>query len=152
MPLGIPVATGERIHTRYDYREVFEKQAADILQPDLTHLGGIWNTRKLAATAETHYMLMAPHNVGGPVSTAAALHLDAVTPNFKIQEYFNDFAEAHVKQAATGLPEVIDGYFALPQGPGLGLEINEEMIAAHPRKEFHFNLFADDWHKRKVDE
>ena len=59
-------------------------------------------------------MLVAPHNVGGPVSTAAALHLAACTPNFKIQEHFNDFGEAYVKAAAPGVPEVVDGYFALP--------------------------------------
>ncbi|OUC07899.1 dehydratase, partial [Litorilinea aerophila] len=74
----------------------------------------------------------------------------ACTTNFKIQEYFNDFAEAYVKEAATGLPEVVDGYFALPSGPGLGLTLNEDVIRAHPQRELHFNLFAEDWHKRRV--
>jgi galactonate dehydratase len=146
--LGIPVATGERMHTMYEYRELFELQAADIIQPDITHFGGLLNTKKLAAWAETYYMLVAPHNVGGPVSTAAALHLAACTPNFKIQEHFNDFAEGYVKEAAPGLPEVEDGYFALPQGPGLGVTLDEDVIAAHPRQKVHFNLFAEDWHKR----
>jgi galactonate dehydratase len=149
-PLGIPIATGERIHTSYEYRELFELQAADIIQTDITHFGGILNTKKLAGWAANYYMLMAPHNVGGPYSTAAALHLDATLPNFKIQEYFNDFSEAFVKEAATGLPEVVDGYFALPTGPGLGLKLNEEVIAAHPQRKLHFNLFAEDWHKRSV--
>jgi galactonate dehydratase len=88
--------------------------------------------------------------VGGPVSTAAALHLAACTPNFKIQEYFNDFADPYVKAAATGLPEVVDGYFSLPTGPGLGVTVNEAAIHAHPRRHIHFNLFTDDWHKRKA--
>lgn len=145
---GIPVATGERMHTMYEYRELFELQAADIIQPDITHFGGILNTKKLAAWAETYYMLVAPHNVGGPVSTAAALHLAACTTNFKIQEHFNDFAEAYVKDAAPGLPEVVDGYFALPEGPGLGVTLDEDVLAAHPRQKVHFNLFAEDWHKR----
>ncbi len=149
-PLGIPVATGERLHTLYEYRELFELQAADIIQPDLTHFGGLLNLKKLAAWAEAYYVLVAPHNVGGPVSTAAALHLAACTPNFKIQEYFDDFAEAYVKEAATGLPEVVDGYFALPGGPGLGVALNEDVIREHPRQNIHFNLFADDWHKRKA--
>jgi galactonate dehydratase len=149
-PLGIPVATGERLNTLYEYRELFELQAADIIQPDITHFGGISNVKKLAAWAEAYYMLVAPHNVGGPVSTAAALHLAATLPNFKIQEHFNDFAEAYVKQAALGLPEVIDGYFALPQGPGLGVTLNEEVIRAHPMRKIHFNLFAEDWHKRRA--
>jgi galactonate dehydratase len=135
---------------RYDYQEVFDLQAADIIQPDVTHFGGIWETRKLAATAETHYILVAPHNTGGPVSTAASLHLAACTPNFKIQEYFNDFDEEWVKLAADGLPQVdpADGCFALPEGPGLGLTLNEDLIAEHPRQEVFFNLFAEDWHRR----
>ncbi|MBI5305472.1 MAG: mandelate racemase/muconate lactonizing enzyme family protein [Chloroflexi bacterium] len=146
--LGIPIATGERLHTLYEYRELFELQAADIIQPDITHLGGLSNTKKLAAWAEVYYVLVAPHNVGGPVSTAAALHLAACTPNFKIQEHFNDFAEEYVKAAAPGVPEVVDGYFALPQGPGLGVTLDEDVIRAHPRQQVHFNLFAEDWHKR----
>ena len=149
-PLGIPVATGERLNTIYEYRELFELQAADIIQPDITHCGGLLNVKKIAAGAEACYMLVAPHNVGGPVSTAAALHLAACTPNFKIQEHFNDFAEAYVKEAAPGLPEVVDGYFALPPGPGLGVKLNEDVIRAHPQQKIHFNLFAEDWHKRQA--
>jgi len=149
-PLGIPIATGERLHTPFEYRELFELQCADIIQTDITHFGGILNTKKLAAWANAYYMLIAPHNVGGPVSTAAALHLAASTPNFKIQEYFNDFGEAFVQEAATGLSKVVDGYFALPEGPGLGLTLNEDVIEAHPQRDVHFNLFAQDWHKRSV--
>jgi galactonate dehydratase len=147
-PLGVPIATGERMHTMYEYRELFELQAADIIQPDITHFGGILNTKKLAAWAEAYYMLIAPHNVGGPVSTAAALHLAACTPNFKVQEHFNDFAEAYVKEAAPGLPEVEDGHFSLPEGPGLGVTLDESVIEANPRQKVHFNLFSEDWHKR----
>lgn len=149
-PLGIPVATGERLHTTYEFRELFEKQAADIIQPDISHFGGILYTKKLAAWAEAYYILVAPHNVGGPISTAAALHLDACTHNFKIQEHFNDFAEAYVKQSAPGLPEVIDGYFALPTAPGLGVTLNEDVIREHPHADIHFNLFAEDWQKRQA--
>ena len=146
----IPIATGERIHTRYDYRQLFELQAADIIQPDITHFGGLLETKKLAAWAETYYMLVAPHNVGGPVSTAAALHLAACTPNFKIQEHFNDFAEDWVKATAPGNPEVKDGYFALPQGPGLGVKLDEEIVKAHPQQRIFFNLFAEGWHRRQA--
>ena len=146
--LGIPVATGERMHTMYEFRELFEMQAADIIQPDISHFGGILNTKKLAAWAEAYYVLIAPHNVGGPVSTAAALHLAACTTNFKIQEHFNDFGEDYVLAAAPGLPQVVDGYFSLPQGPGLGVTLDEDVIAANPRQHLHFNLFAEDWHKR----
>ena len=147
-PLGIPVATGERLNTMFDYRELFEKQAADIIQPDITAFGGLANAKRLAAWAETYYVLVAPHNVGGPVSTAAALHFAASTPNFKIQEFFNDFANADIMQAAPGVPPVVDGYFSLPEGPGLGVTLNEDYIKEHPRQQIHFNMFEDDWHRR----
>jgi galactonate dehydratase len=148
--ITIPVATGERIHTRYEYRQLFELQAADIIQPDISHFGGLLETKKLAAWADAYYLLVAPHNVGGPVSTAAALHFAASTPNFKIQEHFNDFAEGWVKQSAPGNPEVVDGYFALPQGPGLGVTLNEEVVREHPQQRIFFNLFAENWHFRQA--
>jgi galactonate dehydratase len=148
---GIPataVATGERIHQRGEYRELFELQAADVIQPDISHIGGLLESKKLAAWAESYYVTVAPHNVGGQINTAAALHLAACTTNFRIQEYFNDFADPWVRETAEGLPEVVDGYFALPEGPGLGLELNEEVIKAHPKRDVHFNLFAEGWEKR----
>ncbi len=148
--IAIPVATGERIHTRYDYRELFELQAADVIQPDITHFGGLLETKKLAAWAEAYYVLVAPHNVGGPVSTAAALHLAACMTNFKIQEHFNDFAEEWVKAAAPGNPDVVDGSFALPEGPGLGVKLDLDVLVEHPRRHVFFNLFAEDWHRRQV--
>jgi galactonate dehydratase len=147
-PLGVPVATGERIHTLHDYRELLELHAADILQPDIAHFGGILNTKKLAAWADAYYVLMAPHNVGGPIATAAALHLAACTPNFKIQENFNDFDEPYVLASAPGLPAVEDGYFPLPPGPGLGVTLDEAVVAEHPEQRVHFNLFKEGWHKR----
>ena len=149
IPPGIPVATGERIHQRLEYREVFELQAADVIQPDISHIGGLLETKKLAAWADAYYVTIAPHNVGGQINTAAALHLAAATTNFRVQEYFNDFADPWVRETAPGLPEVVDGYFALPNGPGLGVELDEDAIAAHPKRDVHFNLFAEGWEKRK---
>src|SRR3981081_2970653 len=149
--IRIPVATGDRIHARHEYRELFEQQSADIIQPDITHFGGILETKKLAAWADAYYVLVAPHNVGGPVSTAANLHLSACTTNFKIQEHFNDFAEDFVKLAAPGNPEVIDGYFALPTGAGLGVSLDLDVVAANPRRQIFFNLFAENWHRRQAE-
>jgi len=145
-----PVATGERLHTRAAFRDLLALGAADILQPDISHCGGLLETKKIAAMADTYGLLLAPHNVGASVSTAAALHLAACTPNLKIMEYFNDFAEPFVKESATGLPEVKDGYFPLPSGPGLGVTFNEEVVEAHPYRRQHFNLFAPDWHRRQA--
>ncbi|GCE31016.1 dehydratase [Dictyobacter alpinus] len=151
-PLGIPIATGERLHTPYEFRELFELQAADIVQADITHSGGLLATKKIAAWADAYYMLIAPHNVCGPVGTAATLHLAASTTNFKIQEHFNDFADAWVKDVVTGMPEVdpTDGCFPLPTGPGLGIKLNEDFIAAHPREDVFFDLFKDDWQYRQA--
>lgn len=146
----IPVATGERIHVRHEFRELFERQACAIVQADITTIGGLFEAKKISAWAEAYYLLMAPHNVGGPISTAAALHLAATVPNFKIQEHFNDFAEEHVKQVAPGNPEVRDGFFDLPSGPGLGVTLDEAVARAHPQRDVHFDLFAEDWHFRQA--
>jgi len=148
--VNIPVATGERLHTMQEFRALFDLQAVDIIQPDITHFGGIAQTRRLAAWADTCNVLVAPHNVGGPVSTAAALHLAATTPNFMVQEHFNDFADSWVKEAAPGVPEIEDGVFPLPQGPGLGVELNEAVFAEHPQQDFHFDLYRNDWHRRNT--
>jgi galactonate dehydratase len=148
--VDMPVATGERIHDRIEFRELFESQAVDIIQPDVGHIGGIWETRKLAATAETSYVLIAPHNVGGPVATAANLHLAACTPNFKIQEHFNDFADAWVQELVDAPPRVDprDGCFALPDRPGLGLALDRRACAAHPRTGGRIQLFESGWERR----
>ncbi|MCP2164205.1 mandelate racemase/muconate lactonizing enzyme family protein [Goodfellowiella coeruleoviolacea] len=146
-----PVATGERMHSRHEFRQLFALQAADIVQPDISHFGGIAETKKLAATADTHHVLIAPHNVGGPVLTAANLQLAACTTNFKIQEHFNDFADSFVKSVAPGNPEVVDGYFALPSGPGLGVELDLDAVAEHPRRDVNFNLYAEGWQRREAE-
>ncbi|MTE18913.1 mandelate racemase/muconate lactonizing enzyme family protein [Streptomyces sp. TRM43335] len=146
--VDMPIATGERIHDRIEFRELFESQAVDIIQPDLGHLGGILETRKLAATAETHYMMVAPHNVGGSVLTAASLQLAGCTPNFKILEHFNDFADAEIKRVVKGAPEVVDGYFALPDAPGLGVELDTDAAAEFPQQQARFDLWAEGWEKR----
>lgn len=140
----------ENMDTSYDYRELLELQATDIIQPDITHFGGILETKKLAAWAEAYHVLVAPHNVEGSVTTAAALHFAASTPNFKSQEHFNDFAESWVKECAPGSPQFVDGYFALPRGPGLGVKLDLDVIKQHPRKHIFFNLYAGDWHRRQV--
>lgn len=145
---GVTIATGERIHARHEFRELFELQAADVVQFDITHIGGLLEAKKLAAHADIHYVTVAPHNVGGQISTAANLHLAACTTNFRIQEYFNDFADPWVKDTAPGLPPVVDGYFALPTAPGLGVELDVDVINAHPYQDAHFNLFRDGWERR----
>src|SRR5436309_3508802 len=82
----IPIATGERLVGRHQFREVFERRACHVIQPDLSHCGGLWEARKIAATAETYSMAVAPHNPNGPIATAAAVHFALATPNWPTQE------------------------------------------------------------------
>ncbi|MEV5689136.1 MULTISPECIES: mandelate racemase/muconate lactonizing enzyme family protein [unclassified Streptomyces] len=148
--VDLPIATGERIHDRIEFRELFASRAADIIQPDVGHIGGILETRKLAATAETHYTLLAPHNVGGSVLTAATLQLAACTPNFKILEHFNDFADADIKQVVRGAPQVDPdtGCFEVSHAPGLGVELDEDAAAEFPQQRARFDLWAEGWERR----
>lgn len=148
---GLPVAAGERTHVRSEFRELFERQAVDIVQPDITMCGGLWEARKISAWAESYQVLVAPHNVGGAISTAAALHLAACTPNFTIQENFNDFSEDYVLAAAPGNPGVADGHFALPAGPGLGVTLDRAVVAEHPRRSLYFDLHSRDWQLRQAE-
>ncbi len=145
----IPVATGERYFTRYGFREVIESSAPDIIQADPIHAGGILEMKKIAALADIRSMLMAPHNSNGPVCTAACVHFDFCTTNVKVQECFDDFSESWVVEAVPGTPRPRDGYFYPPEKPGLGVELNEELIKEHPYKEGFFNMWESNWHRRQ---
>ena len=147
-PLGIPVAAGERLFTRYLFVDVFRERAVDIIQPDVCHAGGLAETRKIAAMAEAHYIPVAPHNACSPVGTMASIHLAVATPNFKIQETFDDMVEPWVRHAIIGRPLVTDGCFALPEKPGLGVDLDEAVIAAHPPREGFMDFWKTGWEKR----
>ncbi|MCH7739932.1 MAG: mandelate racemase/muconate lactonizing enzyme family protein [Chloroflexi bacterium] len=129
---NLPIATGERLYGASEFREIWASGAVDILQPDITQTGGLLEAKKIASTAETYSIMVAPHNVGGIVSTMAALHLCLTLRNAKILEHFNDFADPHVKKAGTGYPEVVDGYFPVPTAPGWGIELDEDFIRSQP--------------------
>jgi galactonate dehydratase len=121
---SIPIATGERLFTKWGFRQVLEKQAAAIVQPDLCHAGGILEGKKIAAMAETYYAAVAPHNPLGPISLAACLQLDACIPNFLVQEQ-TTLGEGYLKQPFP----LVDGSIPLPTRPGLGIELDEEAMA-----------------------
>lgn len=120
----IPIATGERLFTKWGFREVLEKRAAAILQPDISHAGGIFECRLIAGMAEAYYAGIAPHCPLGPIAFAACLHLDASIPNFLIQEQVN-MGEGYLKEPFVP----VNGYVALPEKPGLGIELDEDAIA-----------------------
>jgi len=128
----IPIATGERNTTRWGFREICEKKAAAILQPDIRHCGGILEMKKIAALAEIHYLAMAPHSAADAVGVVASLHAMAGTPNFLIQEYGGGAGQGLFTE-----PLVFeDGFVAIPQGPGLGIEIDPEGLEAHRQDEW----------------
>lgn len=120
----IPFATGERIFTKWGFREILEKGAASILQPDLCHAGGIFEGRLIAGMAEAYYAAVAPHNPLGPISLACGLQLAASIPNFLCQEQVT-LGEGYLKTPF----KVEDGHISLPTGPGLGIELDEEALA-----------------------
>jgi galactonate dehydratase len=120
----IPVATGERLFTKWGFREVLEKQAAVIMQPDVSHAGGILETKKIAAIAECYYAAVAPHCPLGPISLAACLQVDACIPNFLVQEQVTT-GEGYLKEPF----KIVDGHIELPTKPGLGIELDDELMA-----------------------
>ncbi|QSB12727.1 mandelate racemase/muconate lactonizing enzyme family protein [Natronosporangium hydrolyticum] len=147
---SLPIATGERVHTVPEFREVFEAGTVDIVQADLTHIGGFTGLRKLANYADSYGLLMAPHNVAGPVATAANVHFAIACPNYKVLEHFNDFADPWVNDLVDQPCRVAeaDGCFGLPTAPGLGVSLDYEAAAARPRTRVHFNLMRDGWQLR----
>lgn len=128
---SIPVATGERLTTKYEFARVLRYQAAAILQMAVGRVGGILEAKKIAGMAEAHYAQIAPHLYCGPIAAAADIHVSACSPNFLIQESILDWGGFH----AEILKEKIvwqDGYILPPTKPGLGVELDEAVARAHP--------------------
>ncbi len=149
---NIPIATGERLYTRWDFKKIFKTGAVDIIQPDLSHAGGLWEVRKIAAMAEAYDIAVAPHCPLGAIAFSACLHLDVATPNAFVQEQIigvhnavngGDFEIEDKTQVgdgkfymtsdpyilnARGLFEFEDGFVLLPKRPGLGVEVDEERM------------------------
>jgi galactonate dehydratase len=127
----VPLATGERLATRWDFRRVCELQACHVLQPDLSHCGGLWEARKIASLGETYLMGIAPHNPNGPVANVVALHFDLATPNFLIQEDMLGDVPWRFDVVKTRLRSE-NGYWLPLEDPGLGVEIDEVEAKKHP--------------------
>ena len=121
----VPIATGERIFTKWGFRDVLEKRAATIVQPDVCYAGGITELRLIAGMAESYYTPLAPHNPQGPCSLAASLQIAACIPNFLAQEGGD---REYLDLLAEPLPPVVGGYRLLPTGPGLGITIDEDKL------------------------
>ncbi|WP_226022684.1 galactonate dehydratase [Halomicrobium salinisoli] len=140
----IPVATGERMYSRWDFRDVLEDGAVDVVQPDLSHAGGITEVRKIAAMAEAYDVALAPHCPLGPVALAACLQVDACSPNALVQEqslniHYNETTDVLDYLVDPSVFEYRDGYVGIPSDPGLGIEINEAYVREQAEK-------TVDWH------
>jgi L-alanine-DL-glutamate epimerase-like enolase superfamily enzyme len=126
--IGIPVATGERVYTRWGYRPFLEKQALAVVQPDACLAGGISETKKICDAANTYDATVQVHVCGGPVSTAAALHIEAVIPNFLIHEHHTYALKDHMIELCKYDYQPVNGYYSVPDLPGLGQELNDKIV------------------------
>jgi galactonate dehydratase len=148
--LPFPIATGERLVGRWQFRELLEKRACAIVQPDVSHCGGISEARRIAAMAETYNMSVACHNPQGPVSTVASLHVGFAVPNYLIQEVVRQ--DVPWRNDVVTEPIAMEGGVARPpSAPGLGIDINEKEAAKHPFQPevimayFHKDGSVADW-------
>lgn len=127
---SIPVSTGERLTTKYEFQRVLQQGAAAILQMNVARVGGLLEAKKIAGMAESFYAEIAPHLYNGPVGAAASIQLAAATPNFLIHEAIMDFSGFHAEVLKTKLV-VEDGYLIPSREPGIGVELNHAVVAAH---------------------
>jgi galactonate dehydratase len=134
--IRLPIVTGEELYTKAEFRQVFELQAADIINPDVCNCGGLLELKEIAAMAEPYGVIVSPHNYNSTtIGLAATLQVSACIPNFLITEYFVNF-EDRARDVAVHPFEVQDGYIQLPESPGLGLELRQEALESYPYREF----------------
>jgi galactonate dehydratase len=147
--LAFPVAAGERLYTLEDFQQLLGPRACDVVQPDLAHCGGLHVGRKVAALAQARDVRMAPHCSVGPVALCAAIHFGWATPVVAVQENFAEYDVPWRKELVNGWDPVCRGEFALPEGPGLGIELNMEACAKYPYRK---NSFPSLWDARWLQE
>ncbi|SEO62981.1 galactonate dehydratase [Paenibacillus sp. OV219] len=139
----IPIATGERLVTRFQFRELLEKGAVAVIQPNISHCGGLWEAKKIAAMAETYYVSVAPHNPLGPVTTAASIAFATSTPNWLIQESFRKDVPWR-DEVVINPVQIEKGYVIPSERPGLGVEVDEKAAAKYPFKQDAFMRYFND--------
>ena len=137
----VAISAGERLYTRFDYNKLFALRAADYIQPDVSHAGGIAELKKIAAAAESNYIPFAPHNPSGPVANAATLQLAACCPNFCILEIM--YSDVDYRKKVTDENLVYEnGRIQIGDKPGLGIELNEEECLKHPYVEHNLRHYT----------
>lgn len=145
-----PIGTGESFSSKQQLAELLRYDVIDIINFEPLHMGGILGSRKAADMVDAHYGTVIPHAAQGPICTLACLHIDAATPNAWLQETFESYNESWELDLVTVFPKLIDGYFELPVGPGLGADLNLDEVRRHP---YHENpdvsLFEEEWQFRR---
>ena len=141
----MPIAGGERAFSRFEFRHLIENDCLDVIQPDISWVGGLLEAQRIASWAEVHQMLISIHNANSPLATATGCHLGASIPNLLSQEMWEDFDEPWVREAFPRAPRVEDGHLPLPTGPGLGVEPDEDALAEHPFRHVFLNLSQENW-------
>ena len=148
----VPVATGESFSTLQQFAELLAGGAVSILQPEPIHLGGLWRTRQVATLAEAAYAVIAPHNAQGPICSAVNAQLAACVPNFYIQESFDLFNDDWTRDLVHPRISVVDGMVRVPDGPGLGIEVDWERVESRASEQRHsIALFSEGWERRSSD-
>jgi len=132
-----PICTGENLYRKHGFRELIEKQAAEIIAPDIPKMGGLLEAKKVADHADTYYMLVAPHNVSSPIGTVAAAHVCAAMNNFLVIEY-HAFDVPWWADLVDGEPPIRDGFIHLTEAPGHGLTLDEDVARAHLKPGYSF--------------
>jgi galactonate dehydratase len=149
----VPIACGEDYHTKEQFAELLRHDAVQILQPEPLFLGGLSATRQVAGMVDAHYGVLCPHSAQGPVCTAACAHLNISTPNFFLHECFDEFnAESNGWEQNVLLNPIVveNGYIAVPDRPGLGVDLNLEIIRQHPYSQGNYlPLFKPGWQRRE---
>jgi galactonate dehydratase len=146
----VPIATGESLSSAQQFAELLSHNAVHILQPEVMNCGGLLNAKKICAMVDSFYGVVAPHNAQGPVSTAICLQLAACTPNFFLQEIFDEFNVAWESQIVDHPAHVVDGYLTFSERPGLGIDLNLEECAKYPYHQAHYiPLFHPGWERRE---
>ena len=130
--IAVPIATGERIHTIYEFEMLLTRHAVQYVRPDVCMAGGITHCKKIAALAEAHYVDVVPHNPLSPVSTAACVQLAACIPNFALQEYPRGEGEPPKSEIVSGALTLEDGFLIIPDAPGIGVELVEDAVERYP--------------------
>jgi galactonate dehydratase len=152
-PVNVPVGAGESFTAKQQFVELLRDDTVDVITVEPLHVGGILGTRKIADLVDAHYGVIVPHSAQGPICTLACLQIAACTPDFYMQEYFDQFNVGWEKDLLTWNPKFVNGYLQIPDAPGLGSDLKLDVIREHPyHTEPDISLWDLDWQFRREQE